>query len=124
MSEEISPEQLTSSAARAILTKCYELAGHGTSLFDRLLVEFDEPELKSLLVDLDERGRAKGGAEISARVAQILASFRAKRDGAEQRRSTSLLAERSVDGNAAVAILQQIIERERSRQGISMPTDG
>ena len=85
--EKISPQQLTSAAARAILTSCYAWAREAgdlrletggrdeglaasssslqspasslttsTSLFDRLLVEFDEPELKSLLVDLDERG--------------------------------------------------------------------
>ena len=28
--------------------------------FDRLILEFDDPSLKSLLVDLDEQGRAKG----------------------------------------------------------------
>ena len=29
--------------------------------FERLILEFDEPAVKSLLVDLDEQGRAKGG---------------------------------------------------------------
>jgi DNA primase len=124
MREEISTEQLTSPAARAILTRCYELVGTSTSLFDRLLVEFEEPELKSLLVDLDERGRAKGGTDGSAKLEQILARYKGKLDDAEQRRQTSVLAQRRVDGQAAVEILQQIIERERSRQGISVPTDG
>jgi DNA primase len=123
--QEISTEQLTSPSARAILTSCYELAGTCTSLFDRLLVEFDEPELKSLLVDLDERGRAKGaGTEIARKLEDVLARFRGKLTQTEQRQGTSALAQRRVDGNAEVEILQQIIERERSRQGISVPTDG
>ncbi len=122
--EEISTEQLTSPAARAILTMCYELAGSTTSLFDRLLVEFEEPELKSLLVDLDERGRAKGVSEIPARLAQLMGFWRRKIGEAEQRREATALVDRRGDSSAELQILRQIIERERSRQGISVPTDG
>ncbi len=64
MREEILAEQLTSPSARAILTCSYEWCGASSSLFDHLLVQFDEPELKSLIVDLDERGRAKGGRRL------------------------------------------------------------
>jgi len=124
MSEEISPDQLTSPVAREILSNCYALVDTCPSLFDRLLVEFDEPGLKSLLVDLDERGRAKGENEIASRLTQVLASFRRKFDQADQRRRTAALAARNVDDNTEREILQQIINRERSRQGISMPTDG
>jgi DNA primase len=122
--EKISPEQLTSAAARAILTNCYAWVGSSTSLFDRLLVQFDEPELKSLLVDLDERGRAKGESEIEAKLADVVARFRDRSAESEQRRQTSVLAERRVDEKTEVEILRKIIERERSRQGISVPTDG
>ncbi|MBI2826604.1 MAG: DNA primase [Planctomycetia bacterium] len=124
MREEISAEQLTSPAARAILKSCYALAGTTPSLFDRLLVEFDDPELKSLLVDLDERGRAKGTAEVSARFDQVLASYRRMRHSDELRRQSSALAKEGVDEKTELEILQQIIDRERMRQGISVPTDG
>ena len=88
-------------------------------------MEFDEPELKSLLVDLDERGRAKGGTEAAAKLEQLLARCKAKVDEAEQRRQTSVLAAEARGRKMQqLEILQQIIERERSRQGISVPTDG
>ncbi|HVU88751.1 MAG TPA: DNA primase [Pirellulales bacterium] len=124
MREEILTEQLTSASARAILTCSYEWCGASPSLFDHLLVQFDEPELKSLIVDLDERGRAKGGTEIAAELEQLLAAHRHRADQIEQRRGMSALAERRVDEQAEAEILRQICERERSRQGISVPTDG
>ncbi len=124
MREEFSPEQLTSPSARAILTCSYEWYGASSSLFDHLLVEFDEPELKSLLVDLDERGRAKGGTEAAAELDLLLAARRNRADQVEQRRGMSALASKRVDEDAELEILRQICERERSRQGISVPTDG
>ena len=87
-------------------------------------MEFDEPELKSLLVDLDERGRAKGGTEAAAELDLLLAVRRNRADQVEQRRGMSALASKRVDEDAELEILRQICERERSRQGISVPTDG
>jgi DNA primase len=124
MREEILAEQLTSPSARAILTCSYEWCGTSSSLFDHLLVQFDEPELKSLIVDLDERGRAKGGTEAAGELEQLLAAHRNRANQIEQRRGTSALAEKRVDEAAELEILRQICERERSRQGISVPTDG
>jgi DNA primase len=124
MREEILAEQLTSPSARAILTCSYEWCGESSSLFDHLLVQFDEPELKSLIVDLDERGRAKGGTEAAGELEQLLAAHRNRANQIEQRRGTSALAEKRVDEEAELEILRQICERERSRQGISVPTDG
>lgn len=124
MREEIFPEQLTSASARAILTCCYEWSDTSPSLFDRLLVEFEEPALKSLIVDLDERGRAKGGVEASVRLEAALPRYRQRPHEREQRRRSSALATRRVDEQTELELLQQIVERERSRQGISTPTDG
>ncbi len=53
--------QLASSALRRIYETCCRLLDDGVlPEFDRLMLEFDDPALKSLLVDLDEQGRAKG----------------------------------------------------------------
>ena len=55
------PAQLASSALRRIYeTGCRLLDAGVLPGFERLILEFDEPALKSLLVDLDEQGRAKG----------------------------------------------------------------
>ena len=57
----IAPAQLASSALRRIYeTGCRLLDVGVLPDFDRLILEFDDPSLKSLLVDLDEQGRAKG----------------------------------------------------------------
>ena len=57
----IAPDQLASSALRRIYeTGCRLLDVGVLPDFDRLILEFDDPSLKSLLVDLDEQGRAKG----------------------------------------------------------------
>ena len=59
--EAIAPTQITSSALRQIYeTGCRLLQVGVLPDFDRLILEFDDPSLKSLLVDLDEQGRAKG----------------------------------------------------------------
>ncbi|HEY2838463.1 MAG TPA: DNA primase, partial [Pirellulales bacterium] len=124
MREDFSPEQLSSPQAHAILSKCFEWTGENVALFDRLLTEFDEPAMKSLLVDLDERGRAKGTADITARLAEVVASLERRRHEAEQRRQTTQLNEQSLDELSQLEILKKIIAGERSRQGISVPTDG
>jgi len=123
--EEISPEQLSSPQAHAILRKCFEWSGDGMTLFDRLLTEFDEPEMKSLLVDLDERGRAKGTtADITVRFESMLGSWRGRCLQAEQRQQTTQLNAQPLDELSQLEILKKIIAGERSRQGISVPTDG
>ncbi len=54
------PDEMESPIASRIFTRCCELSRDGiTPDFDRLLLEFDEPAIKNLLVDLDELGRAK-----------------------------------------------------------------
>ena len=57
----IAAEQLAAEPCRRIYETCCRLADKGTvPAFDRLMLEFDEPAIKSLLVELDESGQAKG----------------------------------------------------------------
>jgi DNA primase len=122
--QEFSAEQLSSPQAHAILSKCFDWTEGDVTPFDRLLTEFDEPDMKSLLVDLDERGRAKGTADITARFTQVIASLERRRLQADQRRHATQLNEHSIDESSKLEILTRIIAGERSRQGISVPTDG
>lgn len=122
--QEFLAEQLSSPQAHAILSKCFEWSEGDVTLFDRLLTEFDEPDMKSLLVDLDERGRAKGTANITVRFDLIQAKLRAQRQDAELRKHNTQLNEQSTDESSKLEILKRIIAGERSRQGISVPTDG
>jgi DNA primase len=123
----IAPGQLASSALRRIYeTGCRLLDVGVLPDFDRLILQFDDPSLKSLLVDLDEQGRAKGSqmAEPAELFDQLLKAF--QRRNLEKQQPGQLVALR--DGNLAedqeMDLLKNILQQERSRQGISDPMDG
>ena len=96
--------------------------------FDRLMLEFDDPAMKSLLVELDEQGQCQGQAAWAippALLEELIEDSRQK-----EARKAAPRAERrrcAKDGwttSQADDLLKQIVQQERSRQGISEPTDG
>ncbi len=116
------PDEMESPIASRIFTRCCELSRDGiTPDFDRLLLEFDEPAIKNLLVDLDEHGRAKtigrkgqreadGGASGAvarfARYAQASRDIKAAVDEhARQLRDTQLTSDEEL------AVLERLIEQ-------------
>ena len=125
IAEQLSWDELSSPACRVVLKRCIELSSSGiTPAFERLLVEFDDPDVKNLLVELDETARAKGGVELALRLRDVLASFRRRVEDRERQAAVATLQERRVGDDEAMVSLQQLIEQQRSRQGISAPTDG
>jgi hypothetical protein len=86
----------------------------------------DDANAQSLLVSLDEHGRAKVGrlADPKAELAKILAAFYGKE--VEKRRPVENVAlrEAQLDPTQKMDLLRNIIEQERGRQGISKPKDG
>ena len=132
--EEISPEQIETPAAALIFNRCCELSRGGiTPTFDRLLLEFDDPAIKNLLVDLDEQGRAKlldeagnikESAEPAARMRDLLNGMRRARQNKSMDEQSQLLREKRLDDAEELAVLNQLIEQERTRQGIQSPMEG
>ncbi len=58
--EAVPPERCRSPITRLIYQKCNELIDRNLpATFDRLMTAFDDPNMKSFLVDLDESGREK-----------------------------------------------------------------
>jgi hypothetical protein len=94
--------------------------------FDRLMLEFDEPALKNLLVALDEQGQAKGRAtaDPAGLLDDLLKNLNQKE--AERRRPAQIVAlrEGGLDDREQSAMLEDILRQERDRHGISAPTDG
>jgi hypothetical protein len=132
--EVIRPEQMESGLARAVFIRCCQLSHEGiTPDFDRLLLEFDQQEIKNLLVDLDEQGRAKtfdeqGNIKPSAEPASRLHDLLSRIRSSQQARAIGEQAQRlDKEGTAAdenTALLIQVIEQERKRRGISSPMEG
>jgi DNA primase len=121
------PAQLASSALRQIYdTGCRLLDAGVLPGFERLILEFDEPAVKSLLVDLDEQGRAKGSrmAEPPELLNDLLTSLQQKEVERQRPGHLATLRERKLDDVQEMDLLKNIFQQERSRQGISRPTDG
>ena len=122
-----SDAELASPALRRIYeTGCRLLDVGVLPDFDRLILEFDDPSLKSLLVDLDEQGRAKGSrmAEPAELLSDLAKAFQRKE--VEKQRPAQLVAlrEQNLADDQAIDLLKNILQQERSRQGISDPMDG
>ena len=105
---------------RALYAACCRLADAGrVPSFERLMLEFDEPELKSLLVELDEERQAMKRTDTAKELRELLETF--------SEASMSPTPGPPPNGQAPeddMQQLQQLLQQKRSRQGISVPTDG
>lgn len=121
----IGPDHFESATCREIVQVCHDvLETEGQIDFQRLLLEFDEPEIKSLLVDLDEAGQSKtpgGGGE---RLEQVLQRVGRRLEDDQRRERLTALRERRVDDQEGVRFLLDAIEQGRARHCISDSTDG
>lgn len=96
--------------------------------FDRLMIEFDDAAIKRTLVDLDEGRRAKARTATQFEI-QDLANVLRERSGADHSPSPVAAEElppsfTSEERSDDLARLQRLLQRERDRQGISVPTEG
>ncbi len=125
--EAVDPRAITSRICRAIYETSCRLSDAGiVPTFDRLMLEFDQAAVKSLLVELDEGLVAKGQREAdpATLVGQLIENF--ERQEMEKRRPGQIveLREGGLDDSQETELLEKIIQQERNRQGISEPKDG
>src|SRR5580765_633161 len=93
--EVVSIDEIESGQARNIFTRCCELSQAGiTPDFDRLMLEFDDPATKSLLVDLDEEGQSKSANDPASRLRDLLDALKRRRQQQVADRQTNVLRER------------------------------
>ncbi len=125
VADVVRPEQLSGEASRRIFSACCRLAAAGiTPDFHRLLLEFDEPQYKNLLVELDEQGHAKRSLDAAARLHELLEAFRHRDEDRQSRDQARAVEEKRLAEDEELAVLQRMIDQKRNRQGISAPTDG
>lgn len=120
-------EQFNAGPCRLIFETCCRLDDEGVvPSFDRLMLRFDEPAMKNLLVELDETGQAKDRQAADAEALLDEMSQTKSKKEAEKQRPAHIVAlrEGGLDVQQKATMLEDICRRERDRQGISKPTDG
>jgi len=130
----IQPAQFVSETCRYVFSQCVELWSRGiVPDVDRLLLENDDPVVKNLLVELDERGRAKLGADADVRLNDVLAGFERRQQNQRLQLRAASLKQPQLAEEDELAVLVELERHERARQqqkelrarpGISGPTDG
>jgi DNA primase len=113
LSVAIEPTAITSNAAKRIYAACWRLAEDGwQNDFGRLLAEFDEPEMKNLLVQLDESCATKASADRERWLADLLETQRRRGEQTEQRVDLAVARE---NASEAEQLLAQFCERSKSK---------
>jgi DNA primase len=122
--QELAPAEIRSPRERAVYLACCRLADRGEEPnLERLLLEIEDAQLKTLLIELADSHQAKIRNDLSAILGGLLTVLRDHRE--EQRsRARRKDANRPASEEEGLDALLDIIERKRRRQGISAPTDG
>jgi DNA primase len=121
---QIGGERLQSEASRIMFRKCEELWERQIApTFDRLMLEFDEPEMKNLLVELDEQGAARQGADPAASLKEVLGAFGRQQWQQENLATQAAIEERRLDESEELQLFNKMVERGRGRLSGKL-TDG
>lgn len=124
---QIQIEHLGTGLCRQIFDVFCRLADAGVNpKFDRLMLEFDEPAVKNLLVELDETSQSKGkrAGDPQDLLRELINSFQRKETEKQRPRQITALREGGLDETRQIDMLEEILRQERDRQGITKPTDG
>ena len=125
---EIVPDELSSNPTRTIYETYQVVLGRGEPVeFNRILTELDDPQLKNLLVSLDEQATEKEKhvqEDAAARLSWLIDHLRGRREADQGRAKQAALEQRNLGEDEELDLLQQLVEQERKRQGIPAPTDG
>jgi DNA primase len=104
---------LSSPVARNIFAACCRLSHDGwRNDFGRLLAEFDDPAMKSLLVQLDESAATKSSADRERWLGDLIDTYRRQQDDAQRR--ARLVAART-DTTSAEQLLAQFCDETKEK---------
>ncbi len=125
---EIEVGQLKSECVRTIYRIIHGIYDSGgTPDFGNVLTALDDPGLKNIWVELDERAHAKAAAaqtQSRDRLQGLISNFRYATMTRDRRQQLAALEEKRLDDQEELAVLQSLIAQERGRHGISEPKDG
>ncbi len=125
--ENISPGQFATEAARSLYEVYCERFYSGQSAdFTSVMTQLEDPQLKSLLAELDEQAALKRGKtefDVRQRLEAVIHAFECLNLDAVNRQAIAKLSQ-PLSHEEETQTLQEIVERARQRQGLSAPTDG
>jgi len=126
--ESVDPQRLASPPAREMWALYVRARQEQVDCEpENMLTMAENAELKSLLVHLHELACRKAplaSLDAEHRLHGIVRDYEFQKARSAQREALANLEKREYDEKEELAVLQQFIEQERSRQGISAPTDG
>ncbi len=126
--QEIAVEAFHSLAARQLYGTFARIAQEGDAPeFSRVLTACDDPALKSLLVELDERASAKAAHATEdgfSQLAGVIKVLRNRDQQLQRRAQLAALQDGRVDAAEKDLTFFQLLAAKREQQGISDSTDG
>lgn len=121
----VHPEQVHAPLARQVFERCCALADAGLEIsFDRLLLEFDDPAVKSLLVHLDESAAVRRHVDPLLRRRSWLEGFERRTRERAIRTESARLHEGQLDANAEWEVFERILQQKKQRSHSSSPMEG
>jgi DNA primase len=125
---DVADDDITSPPAREILQTYRNLEEGGHSLdFHSVLSEIEDPQLKHLLVTIDDLAHEKSAKAIldpPDRLRTVIRQFHQKHELREIRQTEAALQQRTFTEEEEQHVLRDMIAAKRRQQGIHAPTDG
>jgi DNA primase len=125
---QIEEGQLESPVARKLFHTIHTIhEASRTADFGNVLTALDDPQLKYVWVELDDRAQRKAeDAQLTAsqRLQGLIEYFHYAPIRKDRQQTQAALEEKRLKDDEALAALQQLIFQERNRRGISGPKDG
>ena len=126
--DSISVEQLKTGPLREIYAAILTLvAKQQIPHFNRVLTQLEQPELKNLLIDLDEQSQQKAALATEkpeTRLNNLIDSFHLTKEEEEDRNQRAVLDDHHKSADEKLDALQELFDRKKNRLGTSVPTDG
>jgi DNA primase len=120
IAERFSPAAWSDAARRQVFTVCCRLVSQGIEpTVERLLLEIDEGQLKTLIIELDELQRRRPRPDPVREARQLLAVILDPSAVAPR-----ILRPAPSDATTSAEDLDRIVKQAQLRHGISAPTDG
>ena len=112
--ERIRSNQLTTAVAKRIYQTFELLSEQGVlPTFERLLLSFDEPEVKTLLVQLDDSGRNKNEENHEAVFADLCRAYERKQLRDSLRQGQAALESTELNEDEQLDLLKELLRKQQ-----------